>query len=96
MAERDLKKYQELRKEKITVFGGSVESDWFIMNLIALVFVLFVFVFLYLEIREIVVYEPVKDSNSYDLLNDDLVSRDLDEIIERFQSGETESNLDLE
>jgi len=46
MAERDLKKYQELRKEKITVFGGSVESDWFIMNLIALVFVLFVFVFL--------------------------------------------------
>lgn len=91
MKDKSLEKYQKLRKEKITFFGGSVRLDWLMMNLFALIIMIIVFVYSYLEIREIIFYEPVADQSTYGIINDDKVLKDLDRVINSLEV-EKESN----
>jgi hypothetical protein len=85
----DLKKYQEIRKEKISVFGYSADFDWSMIVLLGLILLILVFFFSINELRHTINYDPEPDTSTQNLLLDKSTIEKIDKIIEDFDSKET-------
>ena len=83
-----LKKYEDLRKEKLSIFGCEVEFDWFMINLLTLIAIILVFYFSIKEINKVLNFEPEADMTAQNLLRDKKVLNRLDEIILKFEDEE--------
>jgi preprotein translocase subunit SecF len=89
--QKELKKYQNLRREKVSVFGFSAEFDWFILNVVALCLIVLVFFFSIKELRHTINFEPGADTATQNLLRDNNTIKKIEEIIERFEKPIEES-----
>jgi hypothetical protein len=83
-----LKKYIEIRKEKISIFGNSVDFDWFIVNVSGFILIIFVLLFSIIEIRSTLDYAPTEDFNPNTIIRDQVVINKMDAVILKFEERE--------
>ncbi len=92
----DLKKYQNHRRERISVFGLSADFDWFMLNLTAFILIVIVFVFSIREIRYTMTYQPGPDSTTQTLLNDKKTLETIDGINSKFSKEQEDTDVDIQ
>jgi len=83
-----LKKFQDQRKEGMSIFGFSAEFDWLVINLITVILLLSVFVYSILEIKKTLSYEPEQITSLDDLVVSKKTEEKLKKIISRFEERE--------